>query len=101
MYNGVMYNGCMKVICNSYLEHIKIYQLFITITYVYYEYIKFVLKIFIYKIYHVHTTCLSKDYIIKAKWLWYNDIIKYIRRVCKVIMGLHALIHTILIGNNY
>jgi hypothetical protein len=23
VYNVVMYNGCIKVICNSYLEHIK------------------------------------------------------------------------------
>jgi len=36
-------------------------------TYVYYEYIKFLLKIFIYKIYNVHITYVSKAYIIKVK----------------------------------
>jgi len=101
VYIGVIYNGCMKLIWNSYWEHIKIYQSFIEITYGYNEYIKFVLKIFIYKTYHVHITCLSKVYIIKVNWLRYYDNIKCILKVCKVIMGLHALIHTILIGNTY
>jgi len=55
-----------KDVIMSYLKHIKIYQSFIKIRYVYDEYIKFVLKIFIYKLYHVHTTCLSKVYIIKV-----------------------------------
>jgi hypothetical protein len=29
VYNGVMYNGCIKAICNSYLKHIKKYQPYI------------------------------------------------------------------------
>jgi len=70
------------------------------ITYIYYKYIKFVLKIFIYKIYDVYVTCVSKVYIIKIKWLWYYGFDKCILKVCKVRMVLHALIRTILKGNN-
>jgi len=29
VYNGVMYNGCIKIICSSNLEHIKKYQSYI------------------------------------------------------------------------
>jgi len=68
-------------------------------TYVYYEYIKFLLKIFIYKIYNVHITYVSKAYIIKVKWFWYYS--SCILKVWIVVMGLHVLIRTILIDNNY
>jgi len=58
-YNGVMYNGCIKVICNTYLHILKKSTIHKTM-YVCYTYIKFLFKIFIYKIYNVHITCVSK-----------------------------------------
>jgi hypothetical protein len=61
VYNGVMYNGCIKVICNTYLHILKKSTIHKTM-YVCYTYIKFLLKIFIYKIYNVHITCVSKDF---------------------------------------
>jgi len=70
------------------------------ITYVYYKYIKFALKIFIYKMYNVYIAFVSKVYMMKIKWLWYYGSDKCILNVCKVIMVLHALIHTILKSNN-
>jgi len=61
-------------------------------TNIYYEYINFLLKLFIYEIYNVHIICVSKVYIIKVKWLWYYGFNKCISMVCKFVMGLHALI---------
>jgi len=75
------------------------YQL--PMSYVYYEYIKFVLKTFIYKIYNVYITCVSKAYTIKVKWFWYYIANKCILRVWIVVTGLHVFIHIILVGNNY
>jgi hypothetical protein len=45
MYNANIYNGCIKILCNLYLNHIKIYQSHKKDIYAYFEYIQVVFQI--------------------------------------------------------
>jgi hypothetical protein len=63
-----MCNGYIEVICSSYLEHNKLYQLYIKLhMYPMNIHIKFVFGN-VYGIYNVHITCVSKVYIIKVNF---------------------------------
>jgi hypothetical protein len=46
MCNVGMYNECIKIVCSSYLEHIKIYQSYKKKRGVYFEYIKAILQVY-------------------------------------------------------
>jgi len=72
MYNANIYNGCTRILCSLYLNHIKIYQshkIYIYI-YVFFEYIQIV-----FQIYMKHTKAILQVYI---KGLLYLLIYIYI-----------------------